>query len=158
MKNIYKIVSVVCISIGLLFVVLGVWGSLFIRTNVAREHITTPEDASLPNMPVRGPRTLKSQSDVIRFHTLKITGGKTYSEMPRQIPKVDAEGNVVLDTQGNPVMVANSARDIWITATALTTALHLGIFAYVVSFLIIFIGFVLGGAGMLFYLLSKKSQ
>lgn len=158
MKNIFKTASIVSVSVGVLFVVLGVWGSFFTRTNVARERITTPEDASIPNALVRGPLTLKSQSDIIRFHTLKATGGKTYSEMPRQITKLDSEGRSVLDMQGKPIMIANSARDIWITATALTTALNLGIFAYIFSFFVIFIGCILGGAGVLFYLLSKKSQ
>jgi len=33
----------------------GVWGIAFTYTNVARENITTPDDASIPDVPVRGP-------------------------------------------------------------------------------------------------------
>ena len=102
--------------------------------------------------------TLKSQGDIIRFHTLNTTKGKTYSEMPRQIPKLDADGKVVLDSEGKEVMVANDPRNMWITATTLTTALNLGIVTYVFSGLIILLGLISIWTGMIFSLLSKRSQ
>lgn len=111
----------------------GTWGIIFTYTNVARENIVTPSDASIPNTPVRGPFTLKSQADVIRDHVLKTTDGKTYSEMPQKIEKIE---------NGQTVMVSNDARAIWITATTLTTALHFAIITYVFSGLIIFLGFI----------------
>lgn len=128
----------------------------FTYTNVAREHIVTPADASIPNAPVRGPFTLMAQADIIRTHMLRMSDGKTFAEMPRQIPKVDEDGNPVFDEDGKPVMVANAARDTWITATALITALNLGIVTYAFSAFTLLFGLISLWTGIVFYALSKK--
>lgn len=134
----------------------GLWAVVFTYQNVAQENIVTPEDASIPNTPVRGPLTLKSQADAIRMHTLKSTGGQTYAQMPRQIFKVDAGGEPVVDATGKPVMVLNEARNMWVTATTLTTALHLGIITYLFSGLIVLFGAISLWTGLVFGALSKK--
>lgn len=136
----------------------GIWGIYFTYKNVSEEKIVTPKDSAIPEQPVRGPLTLKAQADIIREHTLKMTGGKTFSEMPRQILKLDDNGNSVLDTEGNPVMVANTARDIWITATTLRTALHVGILTYVFSGMILLFGLISMWTGVVFYALSRERQ
>ena len=128
---------------GLLLLVGGIFGLYFTYANVARENITTPPDASIPSKPVRGPLTLKAQADVIRKHTLASTGGKTFAEMPRQIEKLDADGNPVLGADGKSVMVENTARNMWVTATTLTTALNTAIFAYAFSAFLILFGILL---------------
>ena len=148
--------SFLAIVAGVAFIGAGVWGITFTYTNVARENITTPDDASIPGVPVAGPFTLKAQADIIRVHTLRATEGKTFAEMPRQVPKTDESGNPVLDENGKPVMVANTARDIWITATTLTTALNLGIVTYAFSGLILVFGLVSIWTGITFYALSQK--
>ena len=142
MNNTLKTASVLAMIAGILMVIAGAWGIIFTYQNVTREKITTSADASIPNAKVAGPFTLKAQADVIRKHTLESTGGKTYAEMPRQIQQVDSRGNPVFDSEGQPVMVANSARDIWITATSLTTALHLGIITYAFSALVLLLGLI----------------
>jgi hypothetical protein len=76
--------------------------------------------------------------------------------MPRQIAKVDEEGDSVLDDDGKPVMIPNEARNIWITVTTLTTALHLGIITYLFSGFIILFGLVSMWTGIVFRTLSKK--
>lgn len=156
MKKILLITSYLAIAIGIIMIVGGVWGISFTRENVERENITTGEDASIPNELVSGPFTLKAQADLIRMHTLKSTGGKTFAEMPRQIAKLDANGNPVLDEQGKPVMVANTARDMWITATTLTTALNLGIVTYAFSILALLFGIISVLTGVAFCFLSRK--
>ena len=103
-----------------------------------------------------GPMTLKAQGDIIREHTLKSTGGKTFAEMPRTIDKMDAAGKVVLGADGKAVQVPNTSRDIWVTATTLTTALNLGIFAYVFSGLFILLGLISLWTGVVLNALSKK--
>ena len=140
MKQLLIISSILAICVGIILVLGGTGGIMFTYQNVAREKIVTTEDSSIPNTPVRDPMTLKAQADVIRKHVLETTKGKTYAEMPREVAQVDATGSAVLDNDGKPVMIPNAARNIWITAMTLTTALNLGIIAYLVSGLTILFG------------------
>jgi hypothetical protein len=156
MKKLLTVSSFLAIIAGIVLVGGGIWGITFTYTNVAAEKITTPDDAPIPGVPVRGPFTLKAQADTIRKHTLAATGGKTFAEMPRQIPKLDTSGSPVLDADGKPVMVANTTRDIWITATTLITALHLGIITYAFSSFIILFGLISIWTGITFRALSRK--
>lgn len=156
MKKILKIASILAIIAGIVLIVGGVWGVKFTYKNVAQEKIMTTPDSSLPNRLVSGPMTLKAQADVIREHTLKTTGGKTYAEMPREIQKVDEKGKALFNSKGEPLMAQNTARDLWITATTLTTALNLGIITYAFSGLIILFGLVSIVTGYVFSALSKK--
>lgn len=150
MKKIFTVSSIFAIITGFVLVAGGVWGIVFTYQNVAREKITTPADASIPSAPVRGPFTLKSQADIIRYHTLSTTKDQTYSEMPRTISQKDASGK--------EVMVENIARNIWVTATALTTALNLAIVTYVFSALVVLLGLISIWNGILFCMLAKKSS
>lgn len=156
MKKLLITSSVLAIGVGIIMVIGGAWAVLFTYQNVSQENIVTPEDASIPSSPVRGPLTLKSQADVIRAHTLKKTDGKTYAEMPRQVAKLDEQGVPVLDAEGKPVMVANEVRDLWITVTTITTALHLGIITYLFSGFFILFGLISIWTGLVFGALSKK--
>lgn len=157
MKKLLKISSVLSIVVGVIMVSGGLWGIIFTYNNVVRENITTPEGSEIPGVLVRGPLTLKAQADIMRVHVLKITGGKTYSEMPQQIPKLDEKGNPVLDKDGKPVTIPNDARNLWVTATALITALNLGIVTYAFSVLVLLFGLISIWTGVVFYFLSKKS-
>lgn len=157
MKKLLKTSSVLAIVVGIVMVIGGVWGIVFTYQNVAQEKIITPEDASIPSTPVRGPFTLKSQADIIRYHTLETTKGKTYAEMPRQIEKLDQNKNPVIGEDGKVVMVPNDARNMWITATTLTTALNLGIVTYAFSGLILLFGLISIWTGIVFNALNKKS-
>lgn len=156
MKKMLKISSMLAIIAGIVLVVGGVGGFYFVYKNVAQENITTPADASISDSPVRGPLTLKSQAEIIRTHTLKTTGGKTFAEMPGQVPKLDENGNPILDVEGKPVTTANTARNIWITATTLITALNLGIIAYAFSGLVFLFGLFSVWIGIVLLALSRK--
>ena len=141
---------------GIIMIGSGLGGLIYTYKSVAQEKITTTHDASIPDVAVRGPLTLKAQANIIHEHVLKITEGKTLAEMPQQIPKLDANGSPVLDKDGQPVMTANTARDIWITATTLITALKLGIIAYAFSGLVFFMGIIFILIGLSFYVLAKR--
>ena len=158
MKKLLITSSILAVLAGIVLVAGGIWGIYFTYKNVSEEKIVTPQDSAIPEKPVRGPLTLKTQADIIREHTLRITDGKTFSEMPRQIPKLDDRGKPVLDLESNPVMVANTARDIWITATTLITALHLGILTYVFSGMVLLFGLISIWTGVVFYALSRERQ
>lgn len=157
MKKILGFTSVLAIIAGTIMIIGGLWGIVFTYKNVARENITTPDDASIPSSPVRGPLTLHSQAEIIREHVLHTTNGLMYSEMPQKIAKLDQAGNAILDENGEPVMVSNDARSIWITATTLITALHLGVITYVFSGLIVLLGLISIWTGIIFRILKKRS-
>ena len=156
MKKILGFTSVLAIIAGTIMIIGGLWGIVFTYKNVARENITTPDDASIPSSPVRGPLTLHSQAEIIREHVLHTTNGLMYSEMPQKIAKLDQAGNAILDENGEPVMLSNDARSIWITATTLITALHLGIITYVFSGLIVLLGLISIWTGIIFRILKKR--
>lgn len=156
MKLLLRLSGIFAISAGAILILGGIWGVSFTYQNISREKIVTPEDASIPNAPVGDPFTLKAQADIIRTHALKMTGGKTYSEMPRQIESLDKNGVPVLDEDGKSIMVSNSARDTWITVTALTTALNLGILTYAFSAFTLLMGLISFWTGVVFLLLGKN--
>lgn len=145
--------AILALVIGVGSVAGGIVGAVYTWGQAVAQNVTTPADASIASTPVRGPLTMKAQSDIIMHHELTATGGLYYSEMPRQVAQVDANGNAVLDADGNPVMVANTARDGWITATTLTSALGLGILAYAVSAFAIVVGLALVACGIVFLML-----
>ncbi|MEK7180228.1 MAG: hypothetical protein AAB706_02025 [Patescibacteria group bacterium] len=156
MKKLFATLSFLIITSGILMIGGGAWGIKFTYTHIAQEKITTPDDASIPGVPVRGPLTLKAQADIIRTHMLRTAGGKTYAEMPRQIAKLDENGAPVLDKDGKPVMITNTARDTWITANVLITALNLAIMAYAFSGFMLLVGFVFLFIGIMLFVLRKK--
>lgn len=158
MKAFLTLSSIFAIMVGIVLILGGIWGIKFTYENVAKENIITTEDASIPNTKVRDPLTLKAQADVIRKHALEMTDGKTYSQMPKQIPATDENGNALLDNNGEPVMKANEARNIWITVTSLTTALNLAILSYAFSAFTVLMGFVSIWTGFIFILLRKNHK
>jgi hypothetical protein len=135
----------------------GVAGAVYTYNQAATENVVTPDDASIPGAEVRGPFTMKAQVDIIREHTLERTGGLYYAEMPRTVEQVDDNGNVVLDENGEPATVPNTARELWLTATGLTTALNLGIMAYALAAFAIVVGLALVVNGVVFLSLRKSS-
>jgi hypothetical protein len=88
---------------------------------------------------------------VMREHVFEGTGGLTYAEMGRFVsaenpddPAGTSDEEAALkDEEGNPV--SNSARNTWVTATALTTALNV---SYMAERLAVF-GIVVGVALLL---------
>lgn len=156
MKKLLHFSSWIAIVTGVILIAGGVWGITFTYKNIAQENIVTPADATIPEKPVRGPLTLRAQAEIIRKHTLKTTGNMTFAEMPRQIPKLDESGQPVVDADGKPVMAQNTARDIWITATTLTTALNLGLLTYAFSGFVILLGLISVWTGVVFRALGKE--
>ena len=158
MKSFLNFSAFLAIAVGIAMVIGGGWAVSFTHQNIVRENIVTPTDASFPSTPVRGPFTLHAQANVIRKHTLESTDGQTYAEMSRTVPQVDGEGKPVFDEEGKQVMVPNTARDIWVTATTFTTALNLAIITYAFSSLIILLGLILIWTGFVFRSIAKTSQ
>ena len=134
MKKIFHTSAILAGLIGIILIVASIGAIFFTYTSIARENITTPADARMPGKQVRGPLTLYAQADIIRVHMLKMTDGKTYAEMPRE----------------------DKQRDLWVTSTALTTALNLGILTYGLSALTLLLGCMSVWMAFVFYTLSNK--
>src|SRR5215207_7161760 len=82
----------------------------------------------------------------MREHTLEPTGGQTYAEMGRFLdengkPTSDEKAAAISQETGEPV--ENPARQIWVTETALSTALNTSYFAKRVSEFAIVMGIAL---------------
>ena len=97
---------------------------------------------------------------VIRKHTLESTGGQTYAEMDRFL---DANGKPTSDEAaaakdpktGEPV--ENGARNLWVTSTALSTALNTAYFAERVATFAIVMGIAMLLTGVGFLVLTSAS-
>jgi hypothetical protein len=140
--------SVILIAVGIGSIGLGAWGFNEVRDNLARENIVGTPDSSIPGQKVNTGSEARAFAAVMRKHALEATGGQTYAEMGRFL---DAQGNPTSDESkaakdpktGQPV--ENGLRNLWVTETALTTALTM---AYMGERLAVF-GMVMGVALML---------
>jgi hypothetical protein len=168
--------SVVLMAFGIGAVVTGIDGRSTVRDSLALEKITGSPDmnptaiaadakesglrgvalptCSVADKPVNTGGSAKCFASYIRIHALEATGGRTYSEMGQYLT---ADGKETSDTAaaakdpetGGPV--PNGARNVWVTATALTTALNTSYFAESVALFAIIMGIamLLTGIGLL---------
>jgi len=81
-----KVASIAAIVLGVVLIVGGVGTWFTVGNTLAKEKITTSEDACLPGRTVRGPFTAYCEAQVIEKHALEATGGKYYAEMARDDP------------------------------------------------------------------------
>jgi len=106
--------------------------------------ITLPT-ADLANKAINTGERAREFATYMRIHALEATGGVTYSQMPRYAT-ADGKGtndpNAALKGKsGQPL--DNAARNIWVTETALSTALNASFLAENVALFSIVIGFAL---------------
>ena len=183
MRNLFKYggiaASVVLIAFGAGSIGIGAWGINNVRDNLALEQISgTPDmtpsaikaeaqkagltDVSLPSCNVAG-HTIDTGSEArcfaqyMRIHALEATGGQPYALMGRFL---DSKGNPTSDEAkaakdpktGQPV--ENGKRNLWVTATALTTALNMAYFGERVGVFGIVMGIALLLTGIGFLVLT----
>ena len=146
--------SIVLIAFGIGSVVVGANGRDTVRNDLAREQIVGTPDSTIPGQKVDTGSEAQAFAKVMRKHTLEATGGQTYSQMGRYMgkngkPTNDQKLAAVNPKTGQPV--DNPLRNLWVTETALTTALHSSYFAESVATFAIVMGFalMLTGAGFL---------
>jgi hypothetical protein len=145
--------SIVLIAFGAGALYMGLDGRAEVRDNLAQEQIVgTPDMAGVANQQIDTGAKAKQFAAGMREHTLKATGGLTYAQMGRYLDKAgkptnDEKAAAVVD--GRPV--ENAARNIWVTETALTTALNTAFFAEnVANFAIVMgVALLLVGGGFL---------
>jgi len=93
----------------------------------------------------------------MRIHTLEATGGQTYAQMPRYAT-ADGKGTndpaTALKDPKTGQPVDNAARNIWVTETALTTALNTSYLAEQISLFGVVVGVALLLSGIGFGILA----
>jgi hypothetical protein len=159
----------VLIAFGVAVIVLGAWGFTFVRDSIKDEGIvfgpaSDPAVAEHAEKWAGEPVETGSQAlafaEIMREHTLSATGGLTYAEMGQYQSAADPADKTgtndpeeaAKDENGQPI--SNGARDIWVTETALTTALNVGFMAEMLSIFSIVVGVALLLAGIGFVLLA----
>ena len=135
----------------------GIFGAWYTYDQAVAQNVVTPDDAVIPETPVRGPLTMWAQADIITHHQLENTDGLYYAEMERTVPQLDENGEAVLDENGEAVTVPNEARASWLPATTLTTALGLGIVSYALAAFAFMIGLTLIVVGYTFLRIRKRA-
>lgn len=169
--------SIVLIALGIGAIVVGISGRADVADSIKQEAIVgTPDmtpaaitreakaagltDVSLPTCSVAG-QSVDTGSEArcfaqyMRIHALEATGGKTYAQMPRYATADGAGTNdaaSALTRDGRPV--DNPARNVWVTETALSTALNTSYFAQSVGLFAIVMGAALLLTGIGFLLLT----
>jgi hypothetical protein len=130
-----------------------------------------PATLALPTVSVAGKSIndgarARAFASYMRIHTLEATGGLTYAQMGRFTAKpgtpakfTDGHGGTSIDTYAavNPTTkqpVSNGLRDLWVTETALTTALNTSYMAEQLSLFGIVVGIALLLAGIGFAILA----
>ncbi len=122
-----------------------------------------PSTVTLPTCNVDGKQIdtapeARCFAEYMRIHALESTGGLTYSELGRYQAKdgnpkgTDDFASAATDANGKPI--ANSARDTWITATALSTALNVSFMAFNLALFGIVVGVALLLSGVGFMILA----
>ena len=152
--------SIVLIAFGIGAIYMGIDGRGYVRDNLAAEHIVGTPDSTIPGQKVDTGAEAQAFAKVMRKHTLEATGGQTYAQMGRFL---DADGKptnneklAAIDEQsGQPV--ENGLRNMWINATALSTALNTAYFAESVATFAIVMGIALLLAGLGFAVLTFRA-
>src|SRR6476661_4172585 len=87
MRNVAALTSIV---VGIVMAIAGVAVWLVVSNTLADQRITVSDDAKCAaGDDVNGPISAYCQADIIDHHTLALTGGKTYAELPRDDPNRD---------------------------------------------------------------------
>src|SRR4051794_37138885 len=151
--------SVVLIAFGVGTIVVGFNGRDQVRSDLAREQIVGTPDSTIPGQLVDTGSEAQAFAKIMRHHTMEATSGKTYSQMGQFLDAngkgTDDKTKAAIDpTTKQPVQ--NQARQIWVTETALTTALNTAYFAESVATFAIVMGFALLLSGIGFLVLTIR--
>ena len=143
----------VLVVLGIAMIVIGLIGRADVRDRLAQEQIVGTPGSSIAGEEVDTGSEAKIFADTIRKDTLEATGGPTYAEMPRAV--FEDTGKPVPEDQAEGALASGKAidnpeRQIWITSTALSTALNTSFFAEsVASFaMVVGVALILIGVGL----------
>src|SRR6476660_6122562 len=172
------VAAVVLIGFGITAIVMGVNGRSTVQDSLKLEQITgtpdmtpaaikaeaakagLPASIKLPTTDVAGKAIdngdrARAFASYMRIHALEATGGVPYSQMPRY---ASADGKGTNDptkaTTVNGRPVDNAARNVWVTETALSTALNTSYMAEQLALFGIVVGIALLLTGIGFGILA----
>jgi hypothetical protein len=151
--------SIVLIAFGAGSLYMGFDGRDRVRDDLAREQIVGTDDSTIPGQKVDTGKEAEAFAAVMRKHTLEATGGQTYAQMGRFLdengkPTSDEAAAAKDPKTGKPV--ENGLRNMWVTSTALSTALNTAYFAESVATFAIVMGFALLLTGIGFLVLTVR--
>jgi hypothetical protein len=171
------VAGVIMIAFGIAVIVLAVNGRSTVSNSLRDERIRGTPDMTpaaikgeaeqarlagvkLPTCTVAGKLVdngdrARCFAQYMRIHALEATGGLTYAEMPRY---ATADGKGTNDparaTKSNGRPVDNPSRNVWVTETALSTALNVSYMASQLSLFSLVVGIALLLAGIGFIVLA----
>ena len=172
------VAAAVLIAFGVAAIVMGINGRSTVRDSLKLEQIVgtpdmtpsaiaaeakkagLPASISLPTTDVAGKpintgARARAFATYMRIHTLEATGGVPYAQMPRYATadgKGTNDATKALQANGQPV--DNGARNLWVTETALTTALNTSYMAEQLALFGIVVGVALLLSGIGFAILA----
>jgi hypothetical protein len=163
------VAGAVLIVFGAVAIYLGVDGFTTTRDSIKQENITfgSADDQAVAEHAkqwageqVTTGEQARAFALIMRDHALEASGGLTYAEMGRYVSAANPddpagtsdEEAALKDEEGNPV--SNSARNTWVTATSLSTALNMSYLAEQLSIFGIVVGVALFLAGIGFLILA----
>jgi hypothetical protein len=164
--------GVVLVAFGITAMVMGANGRSTVRGNLAQEQIYFGDAATDPTVPKQYSKHLvdtgaeaRAFAKMMRGHTLEATKSLTYAQMGRFLARpgtpvklTDGQGGTndpklaLTDPKTGPI--SNPARNIWVTETALTTALNTAYMAEQISTFGIVVGVALLLSGIGFVVLA----
>ena len=155
--------SVILVAFGAGAIVIGVTGFNEVRDSIAEQKITaTPDAPEITNGKLESGQAIKTGADakafaeVMEFHALESTEGQRYAEMGRFLTpegeQTSDEALAAKTPEGRPV--ENGLRNLWVTETALSTALNTAFFAERVAVFSIVMGAALLLTGIGFLVLT----
>jgi hypothetical protein len=172
------VAAAVLIAFGIAAIVMGVNGRSTVRDSLKQEQIVGTPDMNksaiaaeakeagltglnLPTANIAGKPIVTGQlardfASYMRIHALEASGGLTYSQLPRYAT-VDGKGTsdvakAAKSPTGKPL--DNPVRNLWVTETALTTALNTSYMAEQVALFGIVVGVALLLSGFGFAILA----
>ena len=129
-----RLLSILVIVAGAVFVVAGAVTWFVVRDQLAAEKIIVSDDAErFAGWEVDGPFTAYAEANVIEKHALEASGGKTYAELDREDP----------------------TRETVMTASFLRSSLFTSVVAFGVAFMAAGLGLILILIGVALFLTAR---
>jgi hypothetical protein len=130
-----RVLSILVIVAGAIFIVAGAVTWIVVRDQLADEKIVVSDDAErFAGWEVDGPFTAYAEADAIEGHALESSGGLTYAELDREDP----------------------TRETVMTASFLRASLFTSVVAFGVAFMAAGLGLVLIGVGVALLLAARR--